>query len=50
MCLVGCFNIIQDFDENDLCENLGWLAYNQEGIEEKLFSVRSKKAVMHPYN
>jgi hypothetical protein len=32
------------FDENDLYENLRWLADNQGKIEEKLFSTRRKEA------
>ncbi|MFQ5493740.1 MAG: IS1634 family transposase, partial [Candidatus Dojkabacteria bacterium] len=31
------------FDENDLYENLSWLADNQQKIERALFSVRRKK-------
>jgi transposase len=37
-------DIRRGFDENDLYENLKWLADNQEVIERKLFSVRRKKA------
>ena len=37
-------DIRRGFDENDLYENLKWLADNQEVIEKKLFSVRREKA------
>lgn len=37
-------DIRRGFDENDLYENLKWLADNQEVIERKLFSMRRKKA------
>jgi len=37
-------DIRRGFDENDLYENLKWLADNQEVIEKKLFSVRRGKA------
>ncbi len=36
-------DIRRGFDENDLYDNLRWLADNQEKIENKLFSVRGKK-------
>ena len=36
-------DIRRGFDENDLYENLGWLANNQQGIEKALFSARRKK-------
>jgi transposase len=36
-------DIRRGFDENDLYDNLKWLADNQEKIENKLFSVRRKK-------
>ena len=35
-------DIRRGFDENDLYENLGWLANNQQGIEKALFSARRK--------
>jgi transposase len=35
--------IRRGFDENDLYDNLRWLADNQEIIEKKLFSVRREK-------
>ena len=37
-------DIKRGFDENDLYDNLRWLADNQEEIEKKLFSVRQKHA------
>lgn len=37
-------DIRRGFDENDLYENLGWLADNQARIEKALFSVRRKNA------
>jgi transposase len=37
-------DIRRGFDENDLYDNLRWLADNQEAIEQKLFSVRQAKA------
>lgn len=36
-------DIRRGFDENDLYDNLRWLADNQEKIEKKLFSVRREK-------
>ena len=38
----GCdvLEITRGFDENDLYENLAWLADNQEKIEQRLFSTR----------
>jgi transposase len=36
-------DIRRGFDENDLYDNLRWLADNQEEIEKKLFSVRREK-------
>jgi len=36
-------DIRRGFDENDLYDNLRWLADNQEIIEKKLFSVRREK-------
>jgi transposase len=41
----GCdvLDIRRGFDENDLYDNLKWLADNQEKIENTLFSVRGKK-------
>ena len=36
-------DIRRGFDENDLYDNLKWLADNQEQIEKKLFSVRREK-------
>ena len=36
-------DIGRGFDENDLYDNLRWLADNQEEIEKKLFSVRQGK-------
>jgi transposase len=36
-------DIRRGFDENDLYDNLKWLADNQEKIENKLFSVRRDK-------
>jgi len=36
-------DIRRGFDENDLYDNLRWLADNQEQIEKKLFSVRRGK-------
>jgi transposase len=36
-------DIRRGFDENDLYDNLRWLADNQEAIEKKLFSVRQGK-------
>jgi transposase len=36
-------DIRRGFDENDLYENLNWLADNQQGIEKTLFSLRSGK-------
>ncbi|MFQ5836114.1 MAG: IS1634 family transposase [bacterium] len=36
-------DIRRGFDENDLYNNLRWLADNQEEIEKKLFSVRREK-------
>lgn len=36
-------DIRRGFDENDLYENLGWLANHQQGIEKALFSARRKK-------
>lgn len=36
-------DIRRGFDENDLYENLSWLADNQQGIEKTLFSVKSGK-------
>jgi transposase len=36
-------DIRRGFDENDLYDNLKWLADNQHGIETALFSVRCKK-------
>lgn len=37
-------DIKRGFDENDLYDNLRWLADNQEEIEKTLFSVRQKHA------
>ena len=37
-------DIRRGFDENDLYDNLRWLADNQEKIERALFSVRRQKA------
>jgi hypothetical protein len=37
-------DIRRGFDENDLYDNLRWLADNQEKIEKALFSVRRQKA------
>jgi hypothetical protein len=41
----GCdvLQITRGFDENDLYENLAWLADNQEKIEQGLFSTRRGK-------
>src|SRR3990170_4554419 len=36
-------DISRGFDENDLYENLRWLADNQQKIEKALFSVRRKE-------
>lgn len=36
-------DISRGFDENDLYDNLRWLADNQEEIEKRLFSVRREK-------
>jgi transposase len=36
-------DIRRGFDENDLYDNLRWLADNQEAIEKRLFSVRQGK-------
>ena len=36
-------DIRRGFDENDLYDNLRWLADNQEAIEKRLFSVRRAK-------
>jgi Transposase DDE domain len=38
------------FDENDLYENLGWLAGHQRAIEKRLFAARGQKPMLFFYD
>jgi hypothetical protein len=41
---------LRGFDENDLYENLGWLAGQQRAIEKRLFAARGQKPMIFFYD